>query len=101
MPGHAHSTHRISDFFEAENISVIKDPADNGLEGLRLVRESHPSLVLLDVEMPGLDGYKIASAIKQWMGESRGHWETFLALAPNSPWADQAWQRLDKPAGGR
>jgi two-component system, cell cycle response regulator len=39
--------------------------ADGGMEGLRMVRETHPSLVLLDVEMPGFDGYKIASAIKQ------------------------------------
>ena len=39
--------------------------ADSGLEGIRLSRESSPSLVLLDVEMPGLDGYKVAAAIKQ------------------------------------
>jgi diguanylate cyclase (GGDEF)-like protein len=38
--------------------------ADNGLEGLRLVREAHPSLVLLDMVMPGLDGLKVAAAIK-------------------------------------
>jgi diguanylate cyclase (GGDEF)-like protein len=38
--------------------------ASSGLDGLRLVREAQPSLVLLDVLMPGLDGFKIAAAIK-------------------------------------
>jgi diguanylate cyclase (GGDEF)-like protein len=38
--------------------------ATTGLEGLRLVREIGPSLVLLDVVMPDLDGYKVAAAIK-------------------------------------
>jgi diguanylate cyclase (GGDEF)-like protein len=38
--------------------------ATNGLEGLRLARETQPSLVLLDVIMPGVDGYKIAAAFK-------------------------------------
>jgi two-component system cell cycle response regulator len=38
--------------------------SDNPLEGLRLVGEVKPSLVLLDVVMPRIDGYKIAAAIK-------------------------------------
>ena len=38
--------------------------AEGGLEGLRLVRDLRPSLVLLDVVMPEFDGFKIASAIK-------------------------------------
>lgn len=36
----------------------------SGLEGLRIIHEIRPSLVLLDVVMPGFDGYKIAAAIK-------------------------------------
>jgi diguanylate cyclase (GGDEF)-like protein len=39
--------------------------ADSGSEGIRLAREANPSLVLLDLEMPGLDGYKVTAAIKQ------------------------------------
>src|SRR5256885_690235 len=38
--------------------------SDNPLEGLRLVGEVRPSLVLLDVVRPRVDGYKIAAAIK-------------------------------------
>src|SRR3954468_5310551 len=39
--------------------------AESGMEGLRLAQAQNPSLVLMDVEMPGFDGYKIAAAIKQ------------------------------------
>jgi diguanylate cyclase (GGDEF)-like protein len=39
--------------------------AESGFEGLRIAQQQAPSLVLLDVEMPGFDGYKIAAAIKQ------------------------------------
>ncbi len=38
--------------------------AETGLEGLRLVRDLRPALVLLDVVMPEFDGFKIAAAIK-------------------------------------
>jgi diguanylate cyclase (GGDEF)-like protein len=38
--------------------------AESGLEGLRLLREHRPGLVLLDVVMPSIDGFKIAQMIK-------------------------------------
>lgn len=38
---------------------------DNGSEGLILLRESLPDLVLLDAEMPGLDGYALCRIIKK------------------------------------
>src|SRR5260370_776486 len=38
--------------------------ADGGADGLRLARELRPSLALVDVVMPGFDGFKVAAAIK-------------------------------------
>lgn len=38
---------------------------DNGSEGLLLVRESGPDLILVDAEMPGLDGYSVCRVLKQ------------------------------------
>ncbi len=37
---------------------------DNGADALRLIREEKPHLVVLDVNMPGLDGYEVLSAIR-------------------------------------
>ena len=38
---------------------------DNGSEGLLLVRESKPDIILVDAEMPGLDGYAVCRVIKK------------------------------------
>jgi CheY-like chemotaxis protein len=34
--------------------------ADNGVEGLRLARATKPVLILLDLSLPGLDGWELA-----------------------------------------
>lgn len=39
--------------------------AENGREGLRIVREEEPDLVLLDVMMPGMDGFAVCEQIRQ------------------------------------
>jgi CheY-like chemotaxis protein len=39
--------------------------ATNGKEGLRLACQERPDLVLLDLRMPGMDGYEVAEAIRR------------------------------------
>ena len=38
--------------------------APGGKEGLRLVRETHPDLVLLDLMMPDMDGWEVYQQMK-------------------------------------
>jgi len=38
--------------------------AEDGLEALSAARELHPDLMILDVMLPGLDGYKICRMLK-------------------------------------
>ena len=38
--------------------------AANGLEGIRMARSEAPDLVILDVMLPGLDGYEICHRLK-------------------------------------
>jgi diguanylate cyclase (GGDEF)-like protein len=38
--------------------------ADQGSEGLRVARETEPDVVLLDIEMPGSDGFAVLEAIR-------------------------------------
>jgi threonine synthase len=40
------------------------DEAANGLDGLRLIRQTRPNLVILDLMMPGLDGFGLVEAMK-------------------------------------
>jgi len=50
----------------------ILGEASNGLEAIHLVEILQPDAVLLDLEMPIMDGYKAASAIKSLSPSCRG-----------------------------
>ena len=50
-------------FIEAEGYEVIY--ANNGRVGLEMYRETHPDLILLDINMPELDGFEMARIIRQ------------------------------------
>jgi two-component system cell cycle response regulator len=43
--------------------------ASNWTEALKLYREGNPDLILLDVMMPGMDGYKVASLFRREGGK--------------------------------
>ena len=50
-------------FIETEGYEVIY--ADNGKTGLEMYRETHPDLILLDINMPELNGFEMARIIRQ------------------------------------
>lgn len=49
-------------YTERENIKLIK--ADNGISALDLFEKEKPHMVLLDVMMPGLDGFSVLKRIR-------------------------------------
>lgn len=50
-------------FIEAEGYEVIY--AENGRTGLEMYREFRPDLILLDINMPELDGFEMAGIIRK------------------------------------
>jgi DNA-binding NarL/FixJ family response regulator len=50
---------------------LITGQAGDGQEALRLVEELHPQVVVLDLEMPVLDGYETTRRIKARWPECR------------------------------
>jgi len=53
----------IRRYLSANGLSCVA--TDNGSEALLLVRESQPDLILVDAEMPGLDGHSICRVLKK------------------------------------
>ena len=50
-------------FIETEGYEVTYAP--DGVIGLELYRQTHPDLILLDVNMPRMDGFQMAAAIRR------------------------------------
>lgn len=50
-------------FIEAEGYEVVY--ANNGRVGLELYASEHPDLILLDINMPEMDGFEMARAVRE------------------------------------
>ena len=49
---------------EEDDELVVVGEADNGLDGVRLVQELKPDVVVLDLAMPGLDGLEALTQMR-------------------------------------
>lgn len=58
---------------ETEEFSVVGSVGD-GTEALRLAREEAPDLILMDVVLPGLDGFGVLKQLREQEGKvPQGH----------------------------
>src|SRR5579862_9598481 len=48
--------------FKAEGFEVVE--ANDGSSGLRQIATEHPDIVLLDLQMPGLDGLQVLEKVR-------------------------------------
>jgi CheY-like chemotaxis protein len=67
--------------------------AHDGIEGLRLAREQRPDIALLDIGLPGMNGYDVAVAIR---AEPWGKAATLVAL---TGWGQSEDRRRSRAAG--
>jgi two-component system alkaline phosphatase synthesis response regulator PhoP len=70
---------------EAERMTVIE--AADGPSGLEQAREQRPDVILLDVMMPGLDGWKVA---EQLLEDERTSWIPIIFLTARAEFRDRA-----------
>jgi CheY-like chemotaxis protein len=67
--------------------------AANGPDALRIAAEQRPDIVLLDLKMPGMDGYEVARRLR---GEE---WGKELTLVAVTGWTLEEHKRRSKEAG--
>jgi DNA-binding response OmpR family regulator len=70
----------------------IVDVAGNGVDGLWKARESAPDVIILDVMLPGLDGYQVCKRLR-----AQGLWTPILMLTAMDEDLDHA-EGLDSGA---
>ncbi|MGB5420101.1 response regulator [Algibacter sp.] len=51
----------LSYLLSQNNYKILK--AYNGIEGLRLAHENHPEIILIDIQLPDMDGYEICNKL--------------------------------------
>ena len=51
----------VRSLLQLENYQIIE--ADNAEKGIQLARDHHPDLILMDIQLPGMDGLKAAEFI--------------------------------------
>ena len=75
--------------FQGADVHIV----DNGPTALEALTTYGPSVVLLDIGMPGMDGYELARRMRQQQG---GEDVTLIAL---TGWGQEQDRRLSKEAG--
>ena len=53
----------LSFLLEMNNYEVLQ--AFNGLDGIRMAKESSPDVILLDIQLPVMDGYHVAQELRK------------------------------------
>jgi two-component system, cell cycle response regulator DivK len=52
----------LSYLLEKSNYNILK--AFNGLDGLKLAHENNPEIILIDIQLPDMDGYEICNKLR-------------------------------------
>ena len=66
----AHLRSSLQEYFEREGFDVAV--AGDGATGLALLGQVNPHLIILDVQLPSMDGLEVCQAVRQQVGGSVG-----------------------------
>ncbi len=77
----------IRQYLEREGYKVIE--TDNGGKALALLHEEEPDLLILDIMLPGIDGYSITRALRRPIDESNVQNIPIIMLTARTDEADR------------
>lgn len=83
---------RLSRFIENANLGNVLGEAQNGMEAIAAVEKLGPDVVLMDIQMPGMDGLEAAQHLSQL--------ETPPAIIFTTAYDEYAIQAFDVQAAG-
>lgn len=75
--------------YTLESAGYQVDSAVNGVEGLRKAQQETPDLVVLDIMLPGIDGFEVCHRLRSSSAGHDGHLP-ILMLTAKSQEADRA-----------
>lgn len=91
---------RARSLLESEGFEVVGE-AENGVTALRIAKEVHPDVVLLDVQLPDFDGFEVADRLRKLepapvvvLTSSRDDYRSLVAAS-----AARAFLRKDELSG--
>ncbi|UZP66099.1 ATP-binding protein [Desulfovibrio mangrovi] len=64
-----------------KNTGITLDIADDGISGLEMIKDGDYDAILLDMELPGMDGYSVARSLRQY---EKGAEVPVIALTANA-----------------
>jgi len=87
----AHNRILVLAFLKQTNFQV--DTAENGLIGFEKYKTMHYDLVLMDIEMPVMDGYTATQEIRKWEAEQGREPTPIIAVTAHALKEDQSKSR--------
>ncbi len=70
---------------EMLNLLGLKSKAvSNGLDALKILNEEQFDLILMDVQMPGMEGYEVSERIRKGEGGSQHQYTPIVAITANA-----------------
>ncbi|MGD9489628.1 MAG: response regulator [Calditrichaceae bacterium] len=67
-----------------EKAGIRSDVATNGLDALEAVRKNRYDIILMDCQMPGMDGYQATQAIREMESKNNGQSLPIVALTAHA-----------------
>jgi len=81
-------TYKFKEILEKNGFEIIS--ADNGADGVAVARQEKPDVVLMDVVMPGLNGFQATRQLKQ--GSETKHIPVIIVTTKDQE-TDKVWGR--------